>query len=230
MTTASVGGTLSDLPEGTEDVYRKVAEHILRDGYVSLTEAAEMLGRKHTGRALDKLMTNLPLVAIAASRKQGWLLIPKGEEQYASIYALIRRVGKAEVPRDMTENDFSALTAFASPAEKLLLRYMLAKTYGIEQAAANFSLHRGTLKTDLQRVADALDAVAAEDAAAAESGGSPSRYKRQKAFHKALQQKQRGGRQPWEENDNGSAKALTLAIAEEAVHISLSLSPSLRPI
>ena len=68
-------------------------------------------------------MEKLPLVAISASRKEGWLLIPKDEEQYVSIYALIRRAGKAEMTagsRTLSESDFSALTAVASPSEKLL--------------------------------------------------------------------------------------------------------------
>ena len=51
VTTARVGGTLSALPAEMEDVYHKVAQCILSDGYLSLTDAAEMLGKKHTGRA-----------------------------------------------------------------------------------------------------------------------------------------------------------------------------------
>ena len=94
VTTSNISGKLSRLPDEATEVYREVAERILSDGYLSLTEAAEMLGKKHTGRALEKLLGNLPLVAFASSRKEGWLLIPKDEEQYASIHTLIRRAAE----------------------------------------------------------------------------------------------------------------------------------------
>ena len=74
VTSSNVGGTLASVTqaasEGKEaatDVYCEVAQRILSDGYLSLTEAAEMLGKKHTGRALEKLIGNLPLVAFALS-------------------------------------------------------------------------------------------------------------------------------------------------------------------
>ena len=221
VTISNIGGKLSQPPDEAAEVYREVAERILSDGYLSLTEAAEMLGKKHTGRALEKLLGNLPLVAFASSRKEGWLLIPKDEEQYASIHTLIRRAAEqAEIIANfgnLSPGEFSDLVHLCSPVEKLLMRYMLAKIYGIEEAAERFNIPCGLLKTDLQRVADALTAADAVDAAESdESAQAASRYKRRQAFHEALQQKQRGGRQAWEKNE--TAKTLTLALAQEAVH------------
>ena len=227
VTSSNVGGTLagvtqaaSEGEEAAADVYRDVAQRILSDGYLSLTEAAEMLGKKHTGRALEKLIGNLPLVAFASSRKEGWLLIPKDEEQYASIQTLIRRAAEqGEMIANfgnLSPSEFSDLAALCSPTEKLLLRYLLVKIYGINEAAARFDFHIGTLKNDLQHVADALTAVDALDAAEKdESSQSASGYKRRQAFHEALQQKQRGGVLAWEKNE--TTKTLTMTLAQEAV-------------
>lgn len=224
VTTSSIAGKLSNLSDEAADVYHEVAECILSDGYLTLTEAARMLNKKHTGRALEKLMENLPLVAFSSSRKEGWFLIPKGEEQYASIQALIQRAAEQEATianfGNLSPQEFSDLTALCSPVEKLLMRYMLSKIYGTEEAAERFNLARATLENDLQRVANAMAAVEDTDTAEyASTSQSASGYKRQRAFHEALKQKQHGGRQAWEKND--SAKAVTLAIVQEAVHIHL---------
>jgi hypothetical protein len=44
VTTSNISGKLSRPPDEATEVYREVAERILSDGYLSLTEAAEMLG------------------------------------------------------------------------------------------------------------------------------------------------------------------------------------------
>ena len=202
-------------------MYHEVAQRILGDGYLSLTAAAEMLGKRHTGRALEKLMGNLPVVAFSSSRKEGWLLIPKDEEQYASIQTLIRRTTEqsemiANVG-NLSPSEFSDLATLCSPVEKLLLRYLLTKIYGTEEAAARFNLNQGMLKNDMERVAYALNTVEALDRTEHdESTQTASGYKRRQAFHEALQQKQHGGRQAWEKNQ--VTKMYTMALAQEAVH------------
>ena len=227
VTTSAVGGTLAavahaslESDEAVADVYREVAQRILSNGYLSLTEAAEVLEKKHTGRALEKLMENLPLVAFASSRKGGWLLFPKNEEQYGNIQMLIQRITEqAETITNfgnLSAQDFANLTTVCSPSEKLLLRYLLIKIYGIDEAASRFDLAHGILSKDLQRVTEALSSVEAlEPAEHNESTQSASVYKCQKAFHDALQQEQHGGCKAWEKDP--TTRALTLALAEEAV-------------
>ena len=60
VTISNIGGKLSRPPDEAAEVYREVAERILSDGYLNLTEAAEMLGKKHTARV------NFPIWCISA--------------------------------------------------------------------------------------------------------------------------------------------------------------------
>lgn len=223
VTTSSAAGTLAAVArdkEGAAKPYREVAQRILSDGYLRLVEAADLLGKKHTGRALEKLLSDLPVVAFASSRKDGWLLVPKDEEQYATIQTLIQRSAEQQETNaefgNLSREEFSDVAAVSSPTEKLLMRYLLARIYGVEEAAERFGLARATLEKDFKRIAEALNAVAAlEPADGNESTQSASTYKQRQVFHQALQQEQHGGRQAWEKDK--PTKDAVMQIVNKAV-------------
>ena len=49
---------------------------------------------------------------------------------------------------NLSESEFSDLATLCSPVEKLLLRYLLTKIYGTEEAAVRFNLNQEMLKKE----------------------------------------------------------------------------------
>lgn len=126
---SAVEGTLAEVAVGGEDgvgeMLGDVVERLQGNGHIYLTEAATVLQKKHTGRALDKILSELPVMAISHSRKEGWIIIPKDEdEQYDAMMLLIKRVEELQhdidsrsAPRPSTPCALprrSALSGFAT--------------------------------------------------------------------------------------------------------------------
>lgn len=66
--TSATDATLCDVTSGEGAVggaLRDVAERIQRNGSVYLTKAAEILQKRHTERALEKLIATLPVGILA---------------------------------------------------------------------------------------------------------------------------------------------------------------------
>src|SRR6185312_14070497 len=110
QSTASISdGTLAEVAMaddgGVDDLLRRVVGRLQSDGHIVLKDAAAILQKKHTGRALDKILAKLPVIAFARSRKDGWIIIPKDEdEQYDAVMLLINRIGELQDELDSFGN------------------------------------------------------------------------------------------------------------------------------
>jgi len=84
MTSLNNGTLAAISPSGEggvgEQLYA-VAERVQSGGYIYLTEAALLLGKKHTTRALEKITKNLPVTVLSHSRKEGWIVMPKDKDE-----------------------------------------------------------------------------------------------------------------------------------------------------
>lgn len=229
--TSASAATLRDVTTGSVDVggaLREVAEHIQRKGYVHLTQAAEILQKRHTGRALEKLIATLPIRAFSHSRKEGWVIVAKDQdEQHDAMTTLIKLVEalQEEVARfgnDFASDQFRDLIDVCEPSERLILRYTLTKIFGAEAAAKRYGMKPETLTKDAARVDAALQHVATQLGGDANSEKEPSKYKRVQAFHKAISNRQHGGRTAWETDDAARDAAMTLIMdAVRAVPLSM---------
>jgi hypothetical protein len=71
---------------------------------------------------------------------------------------------------NFSADEFAKLVAVCSASERLLLRYMLAKVFGVEAAAKRFNVGKASLEKDMVLVASALEGVAELDTDAADGG------------------------------------------------------------
>jgi len=168
-------------------------------------------------------------MAISHSRKEGWIIIPKDEdEQYDAMMLLIKRVEELQHDIDafgkFTKDEFRELVAVCAPSEKLLLRYVLAKVFGIEDAAKRYGMSKESLGSDVNLVTAALAGLrelegnagdVADDEEREETNTQPSKHIRTKAFHESLAKLHHGGRVAWEKDE--AATATVMQIIREAV-------------
>jgi hypothetical protein len=246
--TSSSESTLAEITSAGEETVDKlmldVVESLQSEGYILLTDAAKILQKRHTGRALDKMLTKLPVMAFSHSRKEGWIIIPKDEdEQYSAVMLLIKHVeelqSKVNAFGNLSTNEFHKVVAVATPSERLLLRYVLGKVYGIEEAARRYNMSKKALEGDMQCVETALESaneLASEeeehedegeeegeegeehdeeneeqDEEEGEEGGKgPSKHVSSRVFHKALEKPHHGGRAAWEKDEASQAAAMGL--------------------
>lgn len=226
MTSAS-DATLGDVTSAEGAVsgaLRDVAKLIQREGYVYLTEAAEILQKRHTGRALETLIAKLPVRAFSHSRKEGWVIVAKDQdEQYNGMTTLIKlvealREETAQIGQNLTIDQFRDLLDVCKPAERLLLRYILARIFGIKQAAKQYGMSIEALTKDVTRVDEALSA-SADPEGDADSGKEASKYNRTEAFHDAIATERHGGRVAWEKDEAAHKTAMSLIMdAVRSVH------------
>lgn len=206
--TSQIDGSLADfVAQGLIDneFYNQVAERILNEGILPLSEAAKIIGVKHTTRAMEKLKKELPVEMFASSRKEGYFIVPHTEEHHASFLALVKRNRELEEALSRFGNfdreNFAQIDGLLNPQEKILMRYLLTKMYGVEKASKEFGVTQQSLRVIEERVAEAI--ITAGE-------GETSTHLQKKVYHDKLKPPARGKKKAWEEDEDLSSFVMGL--------------------
>jgi hypothetical protein len=207
---SSLTDFVSTATEETDEAYLAVAKHILEEGILPLSQAAEIIGVKHSNRALEKLKRVLPIEAFSSSRKEGWFVVAKSVEHYETIATLAQRNRELEMAlsrfSDFSRDDFEQLHSLLDPSEKVFMRYLLARLFGTSAAASRFGIDARTLNATVERVTSALAAADVSDG---------SNYSCANDFHELVAPAQRGARHAWEEDE--TTKSFVMGLIHKAV-------------